>query len=84
MVNLPSMNSTPVARRFGASCRVHPDVICISLIQLSRIHCTFTDKSLCHKCYALSNLVLMGIDRGTLSGQENGGVFMEIPQAKAG
>ena len=24
-----------------------------------RIHCTFTDKSLCHKCYALSHIKML-------------------------
>lgn len=41
-----------------------PCALCVQLP--AKIHCTFTDKSLCHKCYALSHIKMLPLD-----GKEN-------------
>eukprot|EP00435_Cladocopium_sp_Y103_P067899 s38_g30.t1 len=41
-----------------------PCALCVQLP--AKIHCTFTDKSLCHKCYAMSHIKMLPLD-----GKEN-------------
>jgi len=41
-----------------------PCVLCVVLP--AKIHCTFTDKSLCHKCYAMKHIKMLPLD-----GKEN-------------
>lgn len=52
------------------SCKEHapfclvPCALCVVLP--AKIHCTFTDKSLCHKCYAMKHIKMLPLD-----GKEN-------------
>jgi hypothetical protein len=52
------------ARLEHAPFRLVPCSICVT--QPAKLHCTFTDKSLCHKCYAMDHIKMLPPD-----GKEN-------------
>jgi len=52
------------ARLFHAPFRLVPCDLCVE--QPAKLHCTFTDKSLCHKCYAMQHIKMLPPD-----GKEN-------------
>merc|ERR1712224_140707 len=42
------------ARRFHAPFRLIPCALCLTMP--AKLHCTFTDKSVCHECYAMRHI----------------------------
>lgn len=48
------------ARRFHAPFRLIPCALCQTMP--AKLHCTFTDKSLCHECYAMRHIKVLPPD----------------------
>merc|ERR1719388_336543 len=48
------------ARRFHAPFRLIPCALCLTMP--AKLHCTFTDKSLCHECYAMRHIKMLPPD----------------------